>query len=92
MPPSYERDTSATSTTALLKRGDRNDAVRALQNNLISLGYSCGSAGADGDFGSGTEAAVRSFQSKNGLTVDGIAGPATLSAIQTALKKLHSLQ
>ena len=62
MPPSYERDTSATSTTALLKRGDRNDAVRALQNNLISLGYSCGSAGADGDFGSGTEAAVRSFQ------------------------------
>lgn len=87
MPPSYERDTSATSTTALLKRGDRNDAVRALQNNLISLGYSCGSAGADGDFGSGTEAAVRSFQSKNGLTVDGIAGPATLTAIQTALKK-----
>ena len=87
MPPSYERDTSATSTTALLKRGDRNDAVRALQNNLISLGYSCGSAGADGDFGPGTEAAVRSFQSKNGLTVDGIAGPATLTAIQTALKK-----
>ena len=87
MPPSYERDTSATSTTALLKRGDRNDAVRALQNNLISLGYSCGSAGADGDFGSGTEAAVRSFQSKNGLTVDGIAGPATLTAIQTALEK-----
>ena len=87
MPPSYERDTSATSTTALLKRGDRNDAVRALQNNLISLGYSCGSAGADGDFGSGTEAAVRSFQQKNGLKVDGIAGPATLTAIQTALKK-----
>lgn len=87
MPPSYERDTSATSTTALLKRGDKNDAVRALQNNLISLGYSCGSAGADGDFGSGTEAAVRSFQQKNGLKVDGIAGPATLTAIQTALKK-----
>ncbi len=87
MPPSYERDTSATSTTAMLKRGDKNDAVRALQNNLISLGYSCGSAGADGDFGSGTEAAVRSFQQKNGLKVDGIAGPATLTAIQTALKK-----
>ncbi len=87
MPPTYERDTSTGTTTAMLKNGDKGDAVRELQNNLISLGYSCGSAGADGDFGPGTENAVRSFQQKNGLTVDGVAGPVTLSAIQEALKK-----
>lgn len=87
MPPEYERDTSAQSTTAILKRGSKGDIVRNLQNNLLSLGYNCGSAGADGDYGPSTEAAVRSFQSKNGLTVDGIAGPATLTAIQNALKK-----
>lgn len=86
MPPSYTRDESVSSTTALLKKGSEGDAVRNLQNNLISLGYSCGSAGADGDFGSGTEAAVRSFQKDKGLQIDGIAGPATLTAIQTALK------
>lgn len=85
MPPSYTRDESTSSTTALLQKGSTGEAVRNLQNNLISLGYSCGSAGADGDFGSGTEAAVRAFQKAYGLTIDGIAGPQTLAAIQTAL-------
>jgi N-acetylmuramoyl-L-alanine amidase len=35
----------------------------------------------DGVYGSKTEAAVRKFQQKNGLTVDGLAGPATLKAL-----------
>ena len=42
---------------------------------LIALGYSCGSAGADGDFGNATKNALMSFQSANGLDVDGDYGP-----------------
>jgi peptidoglycan hydrolase-like protein with peptidoglycan-binding domain len=54
----------------LLKPGTRGDAVKKLQEKL--------GLGADGQFGSGTERAVRDYQLKNGLTVDGLAGPATL--------------
>ena len=35
----------------------------------------------DGIYGSKTSKAVRSFQRKNGLTADGVAGPATLKAL-----------
>ena len=44
---------------------------------MISLGYSCGSSGVDGDFGSGTEKAVKNFQKEHGLTADGIVGKDT---------------
>jgi peptidoglycan hydrolase-like protein with peptidoglycan-binding domain len=36
---------------------------------------------ADGDFGPGTERAVKAWQAKNGLTADGIVGPKTLAAM-----------
>jgi len=44
---------------------------------LDRMGYDLGSYGVDGDFGSATEAAVKSFQSDHGLTVDGIVGKNT---------------
>lgn len=44
--------------TRLLKRGSTGDDVKELQKALIDLGYSCGSYGADGDFGRATENAV----------------------------------
>ena len=44
---------------------------------MIANGFSCGNAGADGDFGSGTDAALRKFQTKYGLGTDGIAGAGT---------------
>ena len=69
--------------TSILKRGSRGEYVTALQNHLNQLGYDCGAA--DGKFGSATEAAVRSFQAAHSLTVDGIAGSATLNAILKAL-------
>ena len=74
-------------TTIVLVRGNTGSAVKELQENLISLGYSCGKHGADGSYGADTEAAVRKFQSEyeNGLSVDGIAGYQTLTAIQSAL-------
>ena len=58
-----------------LKEGMNGDEVRALQRRLITLGYLKGNA--DGDFGSGTKAAVTAFQQQNGLKADGIAGTAT---------------
>lgn len=62
-----------------LSSGSCGNVVKELQEKLNSLGCSCGNA--DGDFGAKTANAVREFQRKNGLTVDGIAGPKTLEAI-----------
>lgn len=58
-----------------LTKGMTGAAVETMQKMLIKLGYSCGSAGTDGDFGSNTLAALKKFQKENGLTVDGIYGP-----------------
>ena len=61
------------------QRGSTGSTVRQIQTKLKSWGYYSGSV--DGVFGSGTERAVRAFQKKNGLTVDGKAGPKTLAAM-----------
>ena len=37
--------------------------------------------GADGDFGPGTERALKAWQLSNGLTPDGVAGPATFAKL-----------
>ena len=57
-----------------LRRGGKGAIVKLMQQRLVSLGYSCGSCGADGDFGPGTEGAVRKFQATAGIASDGIAG------------------
>lgn len=54
-----------------LEKGDSGSEVSTMQKMLIKVGYSCGAAGADGDFGSDTDSALRKFQKDNGLTVDG---------------------
>ena len=63
----------------LSKRGSTGSEVTQIQTKLKNWGYYSGSI--DGIYGSKTESAVRSFQRKNGLTVDGIAGPQTLAAM-----------
>jgi peptidoglycan hydrolase-like protein with peptidoglycan-binding domain len=63
-----------------MRNGQRGWDVAALQFLLSSRGY--GPGGFDGGFGPNTEAAVRRYQSAAGLTVDGIAGPATLHALR----------
>ncbi|NLJ78763.1 MAG: hypothetical protein GX329_05315 [Tissierellia bacterium] len=63
------------SSNRLLRLGSRGSDVRTLQQRLNSSGYNCGSV--DGIFGNRTLNAVRNFQRKNGLAVDGIVGPAT---------------
>ena len=64
-----------------LSKGMNGNDVKTLQAALIANGFSCGTAGADGDFGNATAAALRKFQTKCGLGVDGIAGNATWSKL-----------
>ena len=59
----------------MLKNGSKGTNVKALQILLNGKGYNCGTA--DGDFGAKTLTAVKSFQSRNGLTADGIVGAQT---------------
>lgn len=65
--------------TAVSKNGSRGEEVRKIQTKLKNWGYYNGSV--DGVYGWQTENAVRSFQKKNGLTVDGVAGVKTLNAM-----------
>ena len=67
------------SVYALSKYGSRGEEVKQIQTKLKRWGYYNGNV--DGIYGSQTLAAVKSFQKKNGLTVDGIAGEKTLSAM-----------
>lgn len=69
-----------------LRKGDKGDAVRELQQLLIDRGYDLGKWGADGDFGNATEKAVKAFQKAAGLTQDGICGKKTWAAIEAAEK------
>lgn len=75
---------------ALLRRGMKGDDVKDMQEKLIRLGYSCGKYGADGDFGSATEAAVEHLQENNRLESDGIYGPDTAGMVDKLLKLLDS--
>lgn len=65
--------------SALSKNGSSGEEVRKIQTKLKNWGYYNGSV--DGVYGWQTENAVRSFQKKNGLKVDGVAGEATLNAM-----------
>jgi putative chitinase len=67
---------------AVLKQGSSGPDVQDLQQKLKDLGFDPN--GVDGNFGPGTVKAVRTFQQSQGLTADGVAGPATLAALQTA--------
>ena len=67
-----------------IKYGDRGDIVRDLQIKLQGLGMAIV---ADGDFGPTTQRAVKFVQKEQGLTVDGIVGPATFEALERICRK-----
>lgn len=71
--------TDLSSVDALSKVGSRGEEVVKIQTKLKELGLYTGNI--DGIFGTNTKNAVKQFQSKNGLTSDGIAGPKTLAAL-----------
>ena len=68
---------------AVSKNGSRGEEVRKIQTKLKNWGYYNGSV--DGVFGSQTEEAVKYFQRRNGLKVDGIVGEATARALGISL-------
>lgn len=67
------------SEQTLSRLGSSGSEVTKIQTKLKNWGYYKGAV--DGIYGSETQKAVKSFQSKNGLTADGIAGSATLAAM-----------
>ena len=71
--------TPVSAYAAVYKQGSTGSTVKTIQQKLKNWGYYKGSV--DGIFGSKTKEAVKYFQRKNNLTVDGIVGPKTLSAL-----------
>lgn len=65
-------------TDSIIKKGSKGESVKWLQYELNKHGYKLS---VDGDFGAKTEAAVRDFQSKNKLVVDGIVGKNTIRSL-----------
>ena len=64
---------------SVYQRGSKGDEVRKIQSRLAVLGLYSGPI--DGDFGGGTESAVKSFQKTRNLSVDGKVGSNTWAAL-----------
>ena len=80
-PPEEKPIEKPTVDLPTLKQGDESEVVRAAQFLLNGRGCSVGYWGADGEFGPHTCAAVKAFQRRNALEVDGIIGPETWAAL-----------
>lgn len=80
---------SGSITGQTLRLESTGETVRALQRDLMALGYYTGDI--TGHFGEKTKTAVSKFQRAKGLNNDGVAGPSTLNAIVTALGNTGSL-
>lgn len=72
-----------------LSYGSRGDSVKDLQRRLNANGYKLDE---DGIFGAKTQQAVRDYQGKNGLVVDGIAGEKTLGSLKGATATQNATQ
>lgn len=75
----YVNNKEKMTVETLSKYGSRGSEVTQIQTKLKRWGYYSGNV--DGIYGTQTVNAVKYFQRKNGLTADGIAGPATLKAM-----------
>ena len=80
--PKTSKTPKVTLPTQALKPGDSGVQVKRLQQALAAVGYKSGKA--DGRFGPATKTALEKFQKAKKLTVDGVLGPKTLSALQLA--------
>lgn len=80
-----DADADAPADDGILRYGSEGYEVKALQGQLVDLGYQVGSR--DDDFGAGTRAAVLAFQADNGLPTTGEVDAATKAALKTAPPK-----
>jgi hypothetical protein len=76
---------SGSGTSSTLRSGSTGPAVGILQADLNKLGYTLT---VDDSFGPMTATAVKDFQLKHGLVVDGVVGPITMGVISNALSQL----
>jgi serine/threonine protein kinase len=95
-PPPADTPSAGTDTTPWLSEcayyggngrtrlGDSGKRVQQVQCMLTERGYSVGGTGVDGQFGSGTETAVRAFQNERGLSADGVVAHDTWVALRSA--------
>lgn len=83
-PPTTTSTTVPEPASPSLRRGDSGAEVAELQRRLRGLGYWLGAV--DGSYGSTTEQAVTAFQKVEGLSPDGVAGPATRAALASAAR------
>lgn len=67
----------------MIRKGSKGEYVKKLQTRLIELNY-LAAGEADGDFGNKTFNALAEFQKKNGIEVDGVAGPQTWGKLYDA--------
>ncbi|PWE56746.1 peptidoglycan-binding protein [Metarhizobium album] len=85
MKAAYERYAKGTSpitfnpSAGMLRLGSKGQGVREVQVLLTRAGFP---TAVDGDFGTGTDTALRRFQGANSLTADGVAGPETMRKLK----------
>ncbi|HKH24482.1 MAG TPA: L,D-transpeptidase family protein [Acidimicrobiales bacterium] len=85
VPPTTTTTRPDAASDGKLELGEGGDAVLALQNRLVELGYWLGSA--DGNYGQLTRQAVMAFQKAEGLGRDGVAGPITRDRLAGAQRQ-----
>lgn len=77
-----EKSKNSSSSDGTCGPGDTGEAVKKVQKRLKKLGYYSGSI--DGDYGNGTKTAVKNFQKRNGLTVNGKVNSKTLAKLNSS--------
>lgn len=90
--PSVDTGTAQEVDRTWLQKGDVGQKVTDMQLMLIATGYSCGSCGADGEFGKDTRAAVIKFQHDNNLKEDGLYGSVTKTKLENVYDARTSIE
>ena len=74
----------ATGALPAIAKGTKSEAMKTAQAALFSLGFIAKRGGIDGNFGPGTEGALKAFQTKSGVVASGTLDAATLKALDKA--------
>lgn len=91
LPSEPADDKIPTENLPTLRKGNTGEYVTLLQTKLLQKGYDLGKYSIDGDFGSATLTAVKQFQRDHGLTVDGVVGKTTWTALNEQSTNLYTV-